>query len=251
MFVGTSARRHGRCGDRGSYNCLTVALHGNPGAPFRLALEPVVVSAAWQRPVRVAVHVAEGAPFELDVGLEAEGGRLEAYAATIAPATDLSGALAVSPAGSGPVVVQVAAVPDVPGANCAEILDAGKPCGLHYTGIKLAAGEPLVLNGIADMPMFDAPAEIDLANVFLEFDGSDAATFAVRSSDPRVASPELAGAALRVAPAEPGTATIVVTATAADGRTATRTFAVTVPGATYPRFLRGWRLGLLDDSGDG
>ena len=252
MFVGASARRHGRCGDRGSYNCLTVALHGNPGAPFRLALEPVVASAAWQRPVRVAVHVAEGAPFELDVGLQAEGGRLEADAATIAPATDLSDALAVSPAGAGPVVVQVAAVPDVPGANCAEILDAGKPCGLHYTGIRLAAGEPLVLNGIADMPMFDAPAEIDLANVFLELDGSDAATFAVRSSDPRVASPELAGAALRVAPGEPGTATVAVTATAADGRTATRAFAVTVPGVTSPRFLRGWRLGLLvDDGADG
>ena len=236
LFVGASARLHSICGDRRGYDCMTVALHGNPGAPFKLALEPVVASAAWQRPVRVAVHVAEGAPFELDVGLQAEGARLEAGAATIAPATDLSGAVAVSPTGAGPVVVRVTAVPDVPGADCADILDAGQQCGLHFTGIRLVAGTPLLLNGIADRPKFDAPAAIDLSNVFLEFDGSDAVTFAVRSSDPRVASTELAGAALRVAPAEPGTATVAVTATAADGRTVTRSFAVTVP-VPRPRLI--------------
>ncbi len=236
---------------------MAVALHGNPGAPFRLALEPVVASAAWERPARVGVRVAEGAPFRLDVGLEAAGGRLEADVATIAHATPLSNAVAVSPAGAGPVVVRVAGIPEAPGADCADILDAGRPCGppypgnsgQHYTGIRLAAGRPLVLNGVAPRQEFDEPMEIDLSNVFLEFDGSDAATFAVRVSDPAVATAEIAGALLRVAPADHGTATVAVTATAADGRTATRTFAVAVP--RQPRFLRGWRLWLLDDGGGG
>ncbi len=234
---------------------MAVALHGNPGAPFRLALEPVVASAAWRRPARVGVRVAEGAPFRLDVGLAAAGGRLEADVATIAHATPLSNAVAVSPAGAGPVVVRVAGIPEVPGADCADILDAGRPCGppypgnsgQHHTGIRLAAGKPLVLNGVAPRQEFDEPMEIDLSNVFLEFDGSDAAAFAVRVSDPAVATAETAGALLRVAPADHGTATVTVTATAADGRTATRTFAVAVP--RQPRFLRGWRLWLLDEGG--
>ena len=102
LFVGAGARR--RSG-------MAVALHGNPGAPFRLALEPVVASAAWERPARVGVRVAEGAPFRLDVGLAAAGGRLEAGVATIAHATPLSNAVAVSPAGAEPVVVRVAGIP--------------------------------------------------------------------------------------------------------------------------------------------
>ncbi len=249
LFVGAGGRQRGG---------MAVALHGNPGAPFRLALEPVVASAAWQRPARVAVRIAEGAPFRMDVGLAAAGGHLETDVATVAHATPLSGAVAASPAGSAPVIVRVGGIPEVPGADCADIVDAGKFCGpapqaggfgRHYTGIQLAAGRPLVLNGVAPRQEFDEPMEIDLSNVFLEFDGSDAAAFAVRVSDPAVATAEIAGALLRVAPADHGTATVAVTATAADGRTATRTFAVAVP--RQPRFLRGWRLWLLDDGGGG
>ena len=240
----------------------SMALHGNPGAPFRLALEPVVASAAWRRPVRIAVRVAEGAPFSLDVALEVAGGRLEANVATIPHTTPHSGTIAVSPAGTGPLVVRVAGIPEVPGADCAAVLDSGRPCGppypdnsgQHYTGIQLAAGGPLVLNGIAPIPEFDEPIEVELSNVFLEFDGSDATTFAVRVSDPAVATAEIAGAVLRVTPAGSGEATVTVTARAADGRTATRTFAVAISlsqadqdRTPAPPFLRGWRLWLLDD----
>ena len=277
LFVGTGSRRS---------SGMAVALHGNPGAPFRLVLEPVVASAAWERPARVGVRVAEGAPLRLDVALEAAGGRLEADVATIAHATLLGGAVAVSPAGAGPVVVRVAGIPEVPGADCAAIVDAGRSCGpqpvpggvgRHYTGIRLEAGRPLVLNGVADMPEFEEPVEIDLSHVFLEFDGSDAATFAVLSSDSAVATAEMiADAVLRVAPVDTGTTTVTVTATAADGRTATRTFVVgvppptpevpvteplvpEVPAVTEPldsedaqqsRFLRGWRLVLLEGGGE-
>ena len=52
---------------------------------------------------------------------------------------------------------------------------------------------------------------------------------------------------LAVAAVAAGAATVTVTATAADGRTASRTFAAT---ATEARpFLRGWRLGLLEKTG--
>ena len=225
-----------------------LTLHGNPGAPFALPLEPVVASAPWRRPARVGVRIAEGAPLALDVPLDAVGGALEARSAPLAPGAVLGGSLAVSPDGGEPVVVRVGAIPDLPGAECAAVVDAGRPCQtLARTGIELAAGRPLVLNGVAPMREFGEPAEIDLSNVFLEFDGSDAATFAVRVSDPVVATAETAGALLRVAPVDHGTATVTVTATAADGRTATRTFAVAVP--RQPRFLRGWRLTLLDGGG--
>ena len=222
-----------------------MTLHGNPGAPFALSLDPVVASPAWRRPVRLGARIAEGAPFALEVALEAVGGALEAPSASMAPGALLSDSLALSPGGEGPVVVRIAAIPDPPGAECADAIHAGESCDAQArTGIRLAAGRPLVLDGVPAMPEFDEPAEIDLSNVFLEFDGSDAATFAVRASDPAVATAEIAGAVLRVAPADAGTATVTVTATAADGRTATRTFVVTVPRP--PRFLRGWRLWLLD-----
>ncbi len=225
-----------------------LTLHGNPGAPFALPLEPVVASAPWRRPARVGVRIAEGAPLALDAPLDAVGGVLEARSAPLAPGAVLGGSLAVSPDGGEPVVVRVGAIPDLPGAECAAVVDAGRPCQtLARTGMALAAGRPLVLNGVAPMREFGEPAEIDLSNVFLEFDGSDAAAFAVSVSDPAVATAETAGALLRVSPADHGTATVTVTATAADGRTATRSFAVAVP--RQPRFLRGWRLTLLDGGG--
>ena len=224
-----------------------VTLHDNPGSPFALSLEPVVASPAWQRPVRIGVRIAEGAPLALDVPLAAVGGTLEAPSASLAPGALLSDSLQVSPRGGNRIVVRIAATPELPGAECIDAIDAGRSCPtMARTGLALRAGRPLVLGAVAPLETGE-PAELDLSNVFLEFDGADSPTFAVRSSDPAVASAELAGAFLRVAPAEPGTATVTVTATAADGRTASRTFTVTVPAAW--RSLRGWRLGLLVDDG--
>ena len=221
-----------------------VTLHDNPGSPFALSLEPVVASPAWQRPVRIGVRIAEGAPLALDVPLAAVGGTLEAPSASLAPGALLGDSLQVSPRGGNRIVVRIAATPELPGAECIDAIDAGRFCPtLARTGIALRAGRPLVLGAVAPLETGE-PAELDLSNVFLEFDGADSPTFAVRSSDPAVASAELAGAFLRVAPAEPGTATVTVTATAADGRTASRTFTVTVP-ALWPS-LRGWRLALLE-----
>ena len=251
-------------------NVSRLTLHGNPGAPFTFDLQPFVASPPWQRPIRVAVRVPQGAPYSLDVSLEAEGGALEADSVTIAaralssdaPSADVdidgksigpvAQTLTVTPTGRRPVVVRIAGVPEVPGADCAAFVDADNWCGrlVYYTGIELAAGEPIVLNGVTQRQEFNEPAEIDLANVFLEFDGAAAATFTVRSSNPAVAVAETTGDVLRVVPVDAGTATITVTATAADGRTATRTFTVAATVPTQPRFLRGWRLALLNEGED-
>ena len=237
--IGTSRHKWG--------GIVTLALDGNPGAPFALAFEPVVASAPWQRPMRVAARLAEGAPIAYEVALDAVGGQLEAESATIAMGAHLSDSLAVRPAGRSPTVVRVAGLPDVPGeAGCTAIVDAGRRCSyLAHTGIVLAAGPPLVLNGVADRREFNEPAEIDLANVFLEFDDSAIPALSVRSSDPAVATAELSGRLLKIAPANPGTATITITATTPNGATATRVFSVTVP--VQRAFLHGWRLTLLDD----
>ena len=84
---------------------------------------------------------------------------------------------------------------------------------------------------------------IGLARVFLELD--EEPVFAARSSDPEAVAATIKGGALAVAALKAANATVTVTATTADGRTATRTFAV---GAEeLPRgFLRGWRLSLLE-----
>ena len=202
-------------------------LHDNPGAPFVLEAVPVLATSAGQRPARVAVRIAEGAPLALEVALEAAGGRVAADAALMPPGAVVSPALDVWPAGREPVVVRVAGL--------------ATPSSL-YSGIEFAAGPPLVLNDLAEYSDLDEPADVDLAAAFREFEGSPLA-FAIRTSDPGVAAAELAGAVLRIVPAGPGTATITVTATTADGRKATRVFDVTVPG---PLPLRGWRWALLE-----
>ena len=228
----------------------TLKLHGNPGAPFELAIRPVLASAAGERPARVALHLAEGAPLALNVPLDANGGGLAADVATIAPGALRSNAQAVWPAGRGPVIVSASDIPDLPrGLECADLIAGRESCDdvLEYTGIKFKAGEPLVLKHLAQYSDLEEPAAIDLAAVFRDFDGSAPAAFTTRTSDPAVAVVEVTGTVLRIVPVAPGVATITVTASAADGRTETRLFDVTVPGGSS---LRGWRWKLLDDTSD-
>ena len=230
------------------FGIFELTLHGNPGTPFTLEVEPAVVSERWQRPVRVAARLAEGAPFPIAATLHAVGARPEAGSAPLAIGTTLSEPFAVRPIGNKPVVVRVAGLPDLPGwEECAAYRSAGLRCQDYpnYTGIALESGAPLVLNGVSDRRGFDEQAEINLANVFLEFDGTAIPTFSVHSSDPGVATWELADGMLRLTPTDSGTTTITVTATMHD-RTAARAFSVTVP-TEERRFMRGWRLTLLND----
>ena len=239
--------KKGHYSHRLQYGLRTLTLHGNPGAPFALAFDPVVVSAAWQRPVRVAVRIPQGAPISIEVTLDAVGGRLGGQSATMVPGVLVSDSVAVEPTGQSPIVVRIAGLPGASGdVDCAASIDAGRSCSYpEHTGTVLEAGAPLVLNGVANQPEFDEPAEIDLANVFLEFDDSAIPTFSVHSSDPTVAAWKLTDRLLKLTPVVAGTTTITVTATAG-GRTATRAFSLTVP-TEERRFMRGWRLMLLND----
>ena len=228
-----------------------LTLHGNPGAPFALSVNPMVASQPWRRPLQVAARIATGVPFPVVASFNAADGQLEPGAVRLAAGATLSDPLAIRPSGREPAVVRIAGFPDLPGGEeCAAHLDAGRLCagGPSFTGVVLEAGPPLVLNGVAEQRQFDEPAEIDLANVFLEFDDSAIPAFSVRSSDPSVATADLSRATLTIAPANSGTATITITATAPNGATATRAFSVTVP--TQRAFLHGWRLTLLDDEED-
>ena len=213
----------------GAGRLLSLTLDDNPGAPFVIEAVPVLATMPRQRPARVAVRIAEGAPVELDVALRVVGGRPEAGATRMAAGALLSDALTVWPAGRGPVLIQ-AEVPELP---------------TSYVGIALGAGSPLTLNGLAEYSDLDEPAEIDLASAFPDFDGAPFLAYATRTSDPAVAAADRTGNVLRIVPRGPGMATITVTATAADGRTVTRVFDITVPGAPP---LRGWRWKLLEGS---
>ena len=213
----------------GAARSLSVTLDDNPGAPFVIEAVPVLATTPRQRPARVAVRIAEGAPVELEVALRVVGGRPEAGATRMAAGALLSDALTVWPAGRGPVLVE-AVVPALP---------------TSYVGIALSAGSPLTLNGLAEYSDLDEPAEVDLASAFPELSGASLLAYATRTSDPTVAATDRAGNVLRIVPVGPGMATITVTATAADGRTATRVFDITVPGAPP---LRGWRWKLLEGS---
>ena len=213
----------------GAARSLFVTLDDNPGAPFVIEAVPVLATTPRQRPARVAVRIAEGAPVELEVALRVVGGRPEAGATRMAAGALLSDALTVWPAGRGPVLIQ-AEVPELP---------------TSYVGIALGAGSPLTLNGLAEYSDLDEPAEIDLASAFPDFDGAPFLAYATRTSDPAVVAADRTGNVLRIVPRGPGMATITVTATAADGRTVTRVFDITVPGAPP---LRGWRWKLLEGS---
>lgn len=206
---------------------LFLALDDNPGTPFVIEAVPVLATTPRQRPARVAVRIAEGAPVELEVALRAVGGRPGADATRMAAGALLSDALTVWPAGRGPVLVQ-AEVPELPAS---------------YVGIALSAGSPLTLNGLAEYSDLDEPATIDLTSAFRAFDGTPLLGYTVRTSDPAVAAADRNGSMLRIEPVGPGMATVTVTATTSDGRTATLVFDITVPGAPP---LRGWRWKLVE-----
>ena len=112
---------------------------------------------------------------------------------------------------------------------------------------------PQAVGEIADLSLaFGGFAEVGLAGKFRDAD-SASLTYAARSTDSAVAAVSVDGGALGVAGGEPGSATVVVTATDPDGLSATLAFTVTVKRPVASRW-GGWRSALLRpppaDSGD-
>ena len=86
----------------GLSNLKKLDLSGNTGSPFTFSAELVK-----QGTDAVVVNVAEGAPFDMVVGLSAEGGSLSATTVTIDEGTTSSEAISVTPTGDGPAQVTI------------------------------------------------------------------------------------------------------------------------------------------------
>ena len=227
-------------------------LQDNPGAPFALTVRLARVDAdvSAPGPARVLARLAEGAPLDVRVAVAATHATLSSDAVHLAAGALASAPLTVTGAGTGAARL-TATAPALPDTRCGLL-------GLYrcYRGVTLTAGAPLVLFKAppratgkpprAELGTDGDALRIDLDALFAASDGG-ALTYAARSSDPGLVAVHVTGGVLTVASTPDGaegTATVTVTATDADGLSATRTFEVTVepmPGG----LLRGWRRLLL------
>ena len=205
----------------------------NPGGPFTLSPTPVRIDTPDRSavgPATVAVYVAQGAPFDMDVSLTAEGGTLSERTATIVRGKTHSQPITVTAAGTGAVTV----VPSV----------SGFP--LAYYGLQTSPGNPLVLFdvGANQAPTVAAPipaqtlriggadGTLDLSSYFSDVD-NDPLTYTVTSSNQNVATVSMSGAILTITPLFTGSA--ILTITASDGfLTTTQTFVTIVTGNQSP-----------------
>ena len=229
-------------------------LHDNPGSPFTLRVELARTDGPppAPSPARVATRVRQGAPFTMRSGLRAVGGILLSDASVVATGMTESAPILVVREAAGATRVELASAPLVPDTRCGEFGEY--PC---YSGLATAIGAPLILfkdppEVRGSVPATDLAAENDsirirLSELFVAVDGRPL-RYAARSSDPGLAEAEVRGGVLIVVSGEDGregTATITVTATGADGLSATLTFEVTLE--SMPRgFMRGWRRALIE-----
>ena len=176
---------------------------------------------------RFAVTVAFSAPvrgFDL-TDLEITNGSAEGMLSTagqrvftvqVAPQPDAGGSLTITvPAGAA---TDAAGNPTTAAGMLTLAIAAGP-----------ANGALAVAGAIPDQPLEEggAPVTLDLAPFFTAAAGASLAFEAV-SSAPAVATAEVAGTTLRLAPVARGAATVTVTARDAEGRMATQVFGVTV-----------------------
>lgn len=228
-------------------------LHDNPGAPFVLTLELARTDASVEAPgpATVVATVAKGAPFAMRARVTASNGELSADSMTVLPGTTTAVPVTVTSSGEGAVRVTLDAPPPIPTTLCGS---DSHPC---FRGIATAVGPTLVLfknplRATDSPPALDLlsasdAAVVDLTTLFTGAEG-ETLTYAVESSDPELVAVRVEGTNLVLAPneiGEGGEATVTVTATDADGLTATLSFVVTIE--PNPRsFLRGWRKALFE-----
>ena len=226
-------------------------LHGNPGAPFTLELQPVRTDTADLHapgPAAVAATVVEGAPFPMQARVAAKGGALSADTLEIPVGGTLSNTIAVEETG-GKSMIELLDVSPVPALRCRSV-----PC---FQGIRTAAGDPIWLfpgPGITQ-PITDQLVDpgspsltVDLADVF-SADPGTTLTFSVVTSDAALVGVSLVGSILTITPdpdADEGEATLTVTATDSNGISSTLSFTVTV--GLPASGLRGWRLAVLAEA---
>ena len=127
-------------------------LNDNPGAPFTLTAE-----LERQGDDAVAVKVAEGSPFDMDVGLSVEGGTLSSPAGKVDGGKTASDAITVTPAGNGQAQVVISV----------ESAEFDEDDYEFYYGVQIGVGEPLVLGSavVVNTPATGAPTISGTAQV--------------------------------------------------------------------------------------
>ena len=225
-------------------------LDDNPGAPFAL---PVVVERTdaepWApSPARLRVMTPLGAPFDMTVGLSAQGGVFAdgaATAETVVPAGEVasSSRLLLS---SATGFAQVSPItPPLPSRLC-----LGQPC---WRGFEFAMGEPLalfvrpleVLSAPEPEPLFGDALRLPLASLVIPGDTSASGELSWRasSSDESIAEVRIVDGTLVVEAIAGAEGVVLVEATATDalGQTATVRFEVQVDFHWRTSPTRGWR----------
>ena len=234
----------------GASSLRSVRLDGNPGAPFALRAELRRTDAPLSEkgPATIQATLASGAPFDVELSLEATGGGFrsaegsvsEEVQVPLAAGETASAELVVVASEAGAVRVSLSVGP-VPGAVC-----DGLPC---WRGLALEAGDPLVLFAApptaADTiptpePLFGEDLRLPLASL-VTAGGLPVARWQATSSNPTVAAASIKGDELLVAtePGVEGVAGIEVVATDAMGQSVTVRFEVQVAfyWPSSPRWL--------------
>lgn len=217
----------------------TLLLAENPGAPFALALELERTdnpdpSAAG--PARIALAVAEGAPFAMTVPLSVRGGALSAEMAILEAGSERSAEITVTATEGGQSEVQVVAgpAPAVPG---------------RVTGIAIGLEDPLILFGegtnappvpereVAPQRLQSGahPTTFTASDYFRDPEGA-AVRISGASDDTAVATVTAEGGVVTLTPGAAGSTTVTLTATDPPGATAELSFPVIVREAASRPF---------------
>ena len=223
-------------------------VEGNPGAPFRLAVELVRNDAEpWAAgPATVSARIAAGAPFVLTAPLRASpvAGAEGLPTMVRVAAGETTGTVFAARQVAGVPLTLRAAAPAMPTTRC-----GGMPCfrGFEPTpgpALTLFHRPPRALAAPTPEPLFGGSAlRLPLDALIAPGDAPDGMRWAASSSDESLARVRISGAALVVdaEPASEGTAQITLTATDALGLAATVRFEVQVEFHWPSGATRGWR----------
>ena len=193
-----------------------LALKDNPGAPFTFNLKMRRTDSEdllEPGPAAVDIHLAEAAPFFMEIPLSVHGGALSPDAALLEAGNESSTEITVSRDADSQAGVQVAAgpIPKLPS---------------RATGVEFEVPDPVVLFGLTtnnapvaerEMPWMrfragDAAESVIVSTYFRDPDGNDL-TYAATVDDRGVASAYVAGDRITVSPLGGGSTKVIVTAT--------------------------------------
>ncbi len=213
-----------------------LTLHGSPGAPFTLTLRVERTdddSLLSPSPARLVLSADEGAPFDMQVNVSAQGGELSAEQVTVEAGTTKSREFEAT-SGMGAVThVSAGPPPLVPGG---------------FTGIEIAVGDPIVLFSEASnhsplaarlIPPYrirvgGRAGEVDLSFPYFEDPDGDSLAYEVLSGNPVIAEGGLSGGVATFAGRAEGIAQVTIRATDPEGLRAEQTVQLNVIPAGDP-----------------